>query len=75
MKWINFCYLLFSVVLAIIILYVIIANMIDYTIEDASYYLEMFLKYMKFFLFYVLLNIVYLIVSIFCYYKHKYCKS
>lgn len=75
MKWITICYLLFSIVLAVIIIYVIIANMIDYTIEDASFYLEMSLKYMKYFLLYVLLNIFYLLASIISYYKRRYCKS
>ena len=75
MKWITICYLLFSIVLAVIIIYVIIANMIDYTIEDASFYLEMSLKYMKYFLLYVLLNIFYLLASTISYYKRRYCKS
>lgn len=75
MKWITICYLLFSIVLAVIIIYVIIANMIDYTIEDASFYLEMSLKSMKYFLLYVLLNIFYLLASTISYYKRRYCKS
>lgn len=75
MKWMTLCYLLFSIVLAVIILYTIIVNMVDYTIEDASFYLEMLLKYMKYFLLYVLLNILYLLVCIIKYYKCRYCKS
>lgn len=74
MRWITLCYLLFSIVLAVIILYAMIANMIDYTVEDASFYLEMSLKCMKYFLLYVLLNIVYLLACIIRYYKHRYCK-
>lgn len=75
MKWVTLCYLLFSLVLAMVILCAIINNMIDYTIEDASFYLEMLLRYMKYFLLYVSLNIAYLLASIIRYYKRRYCKS
>ena len=75
MKWINLCYLFFSVVLACFILYVIIGNMINYCIEDASYYLDMSVRYMKYFLFYVLLKIVYLMVVIFSHHKDKCCRE
>lgn len=75
MKWVTLCYFLFSIILAVIISYVIIANMINYSIEDASFYLEMSLKCMKYFLLYVLLNIFYLFASIISYYNRRYCKS
>lgn len=72
MKWFAICYLLFSLVLAFFIVYVLVANMINYGFEEAAFYLEMFLTYMKIFLCYVLLNIVFLLVVIWCSYKKMY---
>lgn len=65
MKWINLIYLTISIVIAFIISYAIVNNMINYCTENAPYYLEMTLKYMKYFLLYLLLNIVYIAVHVF----------
>lgn len=73
MKWISWFYLVFSVILAGFILYVLIDNMINYNIENASYYLGILLKYLKYFLLYILLNIVYLLALILNYHKKKFC--
>ena len=68
MKWFTICYLLLSFALALFIVYVLIANMVNYGFEDA----EMFLTYMKIFLCYVLLNIGFLLTIVWSYYKKMY---
>lgn len=75
MKWITYCFLLISIAFAAIVVYVIVVNAIDYTIEDASYYRELLLKYMKYFFFYIVLTILYLMASIAEYYNRTYCKA
>ena len=73
MKWITVCYLFFSVIIAFILLYVIIANMVNYGFDTPSFYLDMFIKCAKFFLAYIILNIIYLAIIIFDYHKKRYC--
>ena len=72
MRWFTICYLLLSFALALFIVYVLIANMVNYGFEDAAFYLEMFLTYMKIFLCYVLLNIGFLLTIVWSYYKKMY---
>ena len=73
MKWITVSYLFLSVILAFILLYVMIANMVNYGFDSSSFYLDMFIKCIKFFLAYVILNIIYLFAIIFSTHKKKYC--
>lgn len=73
MKWFTICYLFLSIALLFFILFIIIANMVNYGLEETSFYLEMFLKYMKLFLSYIILNIIYLLAVIISYYKKEYC--
>lgn len=73
MKWITVGYLFSSVILAFILLYVMITNMVNYGLNNSSFYLDMFIKCIKFFLGYTIINIVYLSTIIFDYHKKKYC--
>lgn len=69
MRWIHAIYLIFSVVIAFLIAYSMLNNMLDYCVESAPYYLDMVLKCMKYFLLYVVINIVYIIIMLIRNYK------
>lgn len=63
MKWISCIYLFISTIILGLMAYSFLGNMLDYSLEDASYYRSVLLRHIEYFLLYLIVNIVYIIIN------------